>query len=297
MGARFVKGLESQVFACSLANSHSGHTLLSLILDNHASLTHVGDTISVKERYAERIDCSCGKKTKDCYFWRNIYEWEKFDRLRWGFPGSAFIKAVFYTNLFSPMQRIIVKKSSSVREYAKILLEFSTFVTEMANTELLVYGRKRPYDVRLLLAYGVNVKVVHLTRHPMGFAASCRRNERKGHLGVEHSAKHWRRYNANVYSLQDYNSLCDYIHIPYELLCNDSEKTVSRLCSFLNVDYDGRMLNRVNPKEHHLIGADSLIKKPFVGIKKPHLNIEILTRNEEKKVYKLTQHVAMKLKY
>lgn len=53
-----------------LANSYSGATLLTLLLDRHSRIVSNGESMFVSDRDPTRWDCTCGEDIDRCEFYR-----------------------------------------------------------------------------------------------------------------------------------------------------------------------------------------------------------------------------------
>ena len=50
----------------------SGSTLLDIILSTSEKVFSVGEIFKYNQMLRENIKCSCGKKVKDCSFWKDF---------------------------------------------------------------------------------------------------------------------------------------------------------------------------------------------------------------------------------
>ena len=285
--------MQDNTLIFSMANSFSGHTLLSLLLNSHNSLSHLGDTISSKKNAKYRLSCFCGKTTNECHFWKRVYSWEKFESLRWNFPKNKLYKTVFYFPELFPIRWLLVKYKKELRDYIQLLIDFSTYVTNLTQKKYLIYGRKRIIDVRLAIASNIRTKIIHLSKSPYEFSVSCRR--RKKDIPIENFARLWLRYNNYVYKCQKQNLNTEYLHIRFSELCKNPESELQKVCDYLNVGFDSKMLEPSLVDSHHIIGADSVVTKPFSEIKKNDSGKDLITTEEKIIIRRLTSSLAEKL--
>jgi hypothetical protein len=279
----------------SMATSHSGHTLLSLYLNAHPRITHLGDTLSSKINYKKRIFCSCGKRTVDCKFWQKIYAWNNFEFVRTAFPNNQLLKMVFYSPLFFVIQKKIVHNFPKIKKYVVSLLRFNSFVAQTTGSDIFVFGRKKFSDPLVVAASGTRIKIIHLTKSPLDFVVSHKK--RYSGQSVEYFAFLWLRYNFNVYAIKTLRHLCDYIHIRFNDFCQEPELTLRRINDFLGIEYNEQMLHPIVFGNQHIIGADSVVKRKFTGIRTSATNLDILSKVEKAKVIKITLPLSRLLGY
>lgn len=278
-----------------MAISHSGHTLLSLYLNAHPRITHLGDTLSSKTRYKQRLFCLCGERTIDCKLWQKIYSWNKFEFVRTSFPSNQLLKIIFYSPLFFLIQKIIVQTFPNIKEYAGSLIKFNTFIAQIAGSDIFVFGRKRIPDPLVVAASGTRIKIIHLTKSPLDFVVSHKK--RYSERSIEYFSLLWLRYNFNVFAFKTLIPWCDYIHIRFNDFCQEPELTLRGLSDFLGVEYDDQMQHPVVFGDQHLIGADSVVKNKFTGIRISETNLNVLSRAEKAKVAKITSPLSSLLGY
>ena len=135
------------VFIASL--SHSGSTLLNLLLGNHPKLIGLGEIDTILHMTPARLEsekvmrCSCGQRVADCQFW------------------SPAISA------------LLAHSQATLRERYSIL--FDTFQTIYGDEYQIVDASKYINALRLMSALSeIELKVVHLIKDVRGFVVSHR---------------------------------------------------------------------------------------------------------------------------
>ena len=279
----------------SMAIGHSGHTLFALLVGAHPEVAHLGDT--VRNRNRGIVNCACGVKTTECRFWQRVYAWDDYTYLRDGFPRSRLTSFVFSRPELFPVQRLL--RRARFDRYGRTLARFAAFVRELTGRRQLIFGRKRMCDLLLTLADpAARVRVLHLTRHPLGHMLSCSKRPSPQGQTAERWAQDWVRYNSRVHACRSIAGEDDYLHVAYDDLCRAPDDSLERVCAWLGVPFDSAML-QVHKEASHLIGSKSVLGRPFDGLRPPDVNagLRALSLADRKTTWRIAGPLAETLGY
>lgn len=256
-----------------LAASHSGSTLLSLLLGSHPQTCTVGELKATALGDPERYLCSCGKQIRRCEFWRELAErmrghgvdYDVADA-RTDFSGGVGRVARMLLKplhrepglerlrdaalCFAPGWRLHLKETLLRNRL------LARTVCELYGARMIIDSSKLGLRLKFLLRDpGLDVKIVRLIRdgravaltymHPHDFADASDPHLRCGgdprHIGergrpIDVAAREWRRSNEEAECLLQSVATSSYINVHYEDVCGDTEKTLTRVFEFLGVD-------------------------------------------------------------
>jgi len=275
-----------------LAASHSGSTLLSMLLGSHAQIATVGEIKLSASAIGEidRYRCSCGEFIRKCRFWAKVKEGmaargHEFDIADAGTDYRA-VDSRYARWLLGPLHRGMVLES--LRDGAlgisptwrRRLPEIHDSNAALVSTVMEINGAKVVIDsskIALRLKYllrnpGLDVKVIRLIRDGRGVALTYMDPARfadaadpalrgggtgglreKERLTMAQAAHQWRRCNEEAKHILRCLNKSQWIEVRYEDLCKDTENTMGMLFEFLGVDL-GRNHRDFRTVEHHVIG-------------------------------------------
>jgi hypothetical protein len=273
-----------------LAASHSGSTLLTMLLGAHREMCTAGELKAVSLGDVARYRCSCGALIRECVFWRAVtaameaqgYPFDVADAgtdIRTG--ATPYVR-----RLLRPLhrgagwERLRDLALSLSPAWRRQLPRIQRRNAVLAATVCRVRGRSVIVDsskIGLRLKYllrtpGIDIKVIRMIRDgravaltymdPAGFADTRNPALRGGGMGgdraderltMQAAAREWRRsYEEGTEVLKGLEP-SRWTEARYEELCADPEKTLRRLFSFVGVDPDGGTLD-FRSREHHVIG-------------------------------------------
>jgi hypothetical protein len=273
-----------------LAASHSGSTLLTMLLNSHPEVATIGE---LSPGYLEDLSwylCSCGSKIRECHFWQWVasamkkrgidYHLEEFGTRFW-VPDSRIA-----TRLLGPLGHgpaLELLRDIGLR----LFTPWSRRIPEIIRTnEILVEAVLEYYHARVFVDKGnvalrlkwllripsFDVKVIRLIRDgrgvaltymdPAGFAdakdpvmrggggGGQRESER---LSMARAAYQWRRCNEEAEHILRHLNKSRWIMVRYEDLCNDRENTLRTLLEFLGLN-PGKCAREFRTVEHHVLG-------------------------------------------
>jgi len=275
-----------------LAASHSGSTLLSMLLASHRRVATVGElklssgTMGAIGRYR----CSCGALIRECGFWKKVKESMKargfeFDLTSagtdYGAAGSWYPRRLLAPmhggRLFEHFRDTALGLSPAWRRQLARFhgrnAALAAAVTEIAGAKVVVDSSKTAVRLKYLLRNPeLDVKVIRLIRDGRGVALTYMDpadyadaedpslrgggsggEREKERLSMTKAAYEWRRDNEEAEHVLRYLSKSQWIEVRYEELCKDLDNTLGRLFSFLGLD-PGKRVRDFREVPNHVVG-------------------------------------------
>ena len=234
-----------------MAASHSGSTLLAMLLGSHPQATTIGDTGGTFHRRDPEYRCSCGCRANECPFWLNIRDQmarRGFDLditdfgTRFRYAENRFINRALHAEyrglVLETVRDLVLGLSAGWQRQFQIIAERNVALVEtvnrITNSQILIDSSKHPLRLKFLLQIPeLEVKVIHLVRDGRGVAHTYINDNG---LSVEKSAFEWRlaiRAEEKLLARLDRDV---WRRIRYEDLCSDPQAELEKLCVFLNLD-------------------------------------------------------------
>jgi hypothetical protein len=259
-----------------LCPPYHGATALAFLLNNHPSLSCLGDTLPWEDR---NQSCSCGLSVDDCAFWRELRQRITIERRQ----GEAQMLPLLPRILASPVANKYAARtmlsaawllgpavrhiaSSATTELSDIYQDFYSVIRELHGTKYVVDGSKsigKILSLSLLGEQPVRCQVLHLIRDPRGYAYSLKRR----HLApspLGRAGSEWKRTHRSIELLFRWQKRFDYLAIRYEDLCTDTEATLAKAFSFFGVPPADVCHASQDQRKNHIIGNRML--KTFNGV-------------------------------
>ena len=273
-----------------LAPSHSGSTLLAMLLGRHPELCTVGELKATSLGDVNRYRCSCGSLILECPFWQRVTEGmaaRGFDYtvvdartdVRSGMP--PYVK-----RLLSPLHRGALMEGlrdaalACSPTWRRRLPEIQRRNLALVSTVLEITGKKALVDsskIGIRLKYllrtpGLDVRVVRFIRDgrgvaltymdPAQFADTRNPDLRQGGMGgdrshqrlrMEQAAREWRRSTEEAEHIVNRLGRDKVVEARYEDLCRNPVATLRPIFEFIGVDPDAASLD-FRSIEHHIVG-------------------------------------------
>lgn len=274
-----------------LAASHSGSTLLAMLLGSHPEICTVGELKLTSLGDVRRYRCGCGALVDACPFWSGV-------GARLAAQGIAFHLGDGSTDFASGASTVAKRVLSPLHRGVPLELLRDTALAltpgwqahlartqaataALASTVLDLTGRGVIVDSSkigtrlkfLLRNPRFDVRVVRLTRDgravsltymdPYGFADAKRPDLRGGgdgrdrdaeRLSMAHAAREWRRANEEADAICRRLAPGQAITARYEDLCADPDATLARLFEFVGVPPLNRRELLAAPAQRHVVG-------------------------------------------
>lgn len=273
-----------------LAASHSGSTLLAMLLNSHRDVCTVGELKATSLGDANRYRCSCRALIKECVFWRGISEDMKgsghdFDVTN-AVSDVRAIDSPYVRRILRPLHRgPLLEAGRDValllsprwrRQYPaiqKLNSDLMRAILKRSEKNVIVDSSKVALRLKYLLRNPkLDVRVVRLVRDgrgvaltymdPAGFADSKDPTLRGGGMGGDRSAERldmaqaaheWRRSNEEAEMVLRGVSPDRQTVVRYEELCAEPEQVLPRLFGFIGVEPAAYMRD-FRRAEHHVVG-------------------------------------------
>jgi len=273
-----------------LAASHSGSTLLAMLLNAHPDVCTVGELKATSLGDPHKYRCSCQQLIKDCPFWNGIRQ----DMAARGFDfnimnaGTDFrtgatpyvkklLKPLHRGPLFELLRDLALNLSPSWRRNLPVILARNQALIECVagrtGKSVIVDSSKIGIRLKYLLRIpGLEIRVIRAIRDgrgvaltymdPARFADATDPSLRQGGMGgdrrgerlsMAQAAREWRRSNEEAEHVLQRLPLDQQIVSRYEALCKNPDEAIKRLFSFIGVDPDRRITD-FRSVEHHIVG-------------------------------------------
>lgn len=250
-----------------LSPSHSGSTVLGLLLGDHPQIATVGELKMASDGYRDDATCSCNRAMNHCPFWR-----EAARRLR--AKGLDLTADSFHTHVGkrrTPFERLLaLQVGPPVVEAARSLIlqawpgwrralshriacneSMMETILEMTGRPVFLDTSKDASRLRYLVDSGrFDVSVIYLVRDGRAVACSMMR---KG-LCARAAAQYWINEHREARRLHDrITTRVRWRQLHYEALCQDPDATVESLCRFIGVPPEQRSLD-FSSWDSHILG-------------------------------------------
>jgi len=253
-----------------VGSSHSGSTLLALLLDQHPQVACVGET-AVKRRirqagHAANQLCSCGKSLATCDFWQGIFH----DVSSTGVRFDADYWSTEYRFDADWLDALLTRETSTftlrkLRQWAthhlpvlaqrtarvdRANVAFVRAVLTRTGAHVLCDTTKLLTRLTYLLEIPeLRINVVRLVRDARGVAASAKR--RGG--SVLDATSIWLNDQTAIDRVLTDRPTLDRCLVRYEDLCDQTSATLDRLWRFCGVEPIASS-SVVTPRTHHVLG-------------------------------------------
>ncbi|MFH1159982.1 MAG: sulfotransferase [bacterium] len=257
----------------------SGSTLLSMLLGSHEKIFSPGEFVLFGQALQSNSTCTCGKPIRECDFWGFIIE----KLTQQGFTGKQENGGNFVTLVY-PFEFMKSRlQKSLIKLYYYALLHHSRFLIDIATANRKGY----PYHMKkavtnstillenlyqyfpdpdtiildasktvttlnhLYIKQPFPVKVIALIRDGRGSVNSWLKSDQTSFIDT---VKSWQFHMETQQKSLKGIKAGDKIFVRYEDLCRNPEGELKRLCDFLEIPYQGKMLAMEGP--FHMLGGN-----------------------------------------
>lgn len=217
--------------ALILSLSHSGSTVLDLILGSSSRCVGLGEVYNALRMPAFRLEakfgeaCTCGTNANSCEFWGPVKRWSN-------------------ANFDSPMAE---KFAEMLRHFERVFGRDRILVDSSKKIAACDVYRAMP-DVELV--------AIHLLKDVRSYAVSQLDRlpaEERTPLRSVRSFRRWHRKNVRIQRALDTAGI-PRLQVGYEDLCRRPESAVARICEFLGVEFEADMLELAGHNSHLISG-------------------------------------------
>ncbi len=275
-----------------LAASHSGSTLLSMLLGSHPQITTIGE-MNLSSRAMGDLDryrCSCGQFIRQCSFWQSVSQAMRrrgvaFDLACAGTDYRG-VESRYAQRLLGPMHRgetmecvrnlglsLSLAWRAQLPEIHRRNSALVSIIAELSQAQVIVDSSKVGLRLKYLLRNPeLDVRVIRLVRDgravaltymdPAGFAdardpsrrAGGSGGDRKGErLPMHQAAYQWRRCMEEAEHVLHGLDKSRWVEVRYEDYCREPDATLRRLHKFLGVE-PGQQPKDFRSVEQHVVG-------------------------------------------
>lgn len=276
------------VYICSAG--HSGSTLLDLLLGSHSRLASLGEISHLSKNIALNTQCTCGVPVRSCRVWKDVLHVmgnrlgiDPFTNpyaLKLGYPRATVVIDKKYQTTAYILKRLLLRRLRYLELYLgapfvrsllqpiNVCLEnlflLNDVIRERLNVDMTVNSSKDYLEaIGLYLKQPNNVRIILLTRDGRGvFYSNLKRNiPRKRSLSI------WRNYYSRGQPLiERYVNQEHLLHVKYEDLTTDPRSELERISAFLDLEFEGQMLNYAE-QTHHVTDGNNMRFKGESNIK------------------------------
>jgi len=273
-----------------LAASHSGSTLLAMLLGGHPDICTIGELKMVGMGSVDEYRCSCRAKIRECSFWQQIsaemaLRGHAFDiaspEMDFGVRASRcaqrLLRPLHRGRFFEALRDTTLAMLPSWRDSEKYVrtrtLALLDSIHELSSKRVVVDSSKTAVRLKLLLKTPeLNVRVIRMVRDgrevaltymdPRRFADAKDPKLRGGGngsgggcepLSMESAAIEWRRSNEEAEAALERVSPDRVIEVRYEELCSDTQSVLGSVLRFLNLR-PTNLLENFRRTQQHVIG-------------------------------------------
>jgi len=245
-----------------------GATLLSLLLNNHSKVLSLGDTNPTRE-YDQT--CACGQKVSKCEFWEHIREetdWSEDDpipNMMQSYPmivpheglnkaiNTAFALTAQELGAFV-WKLIKVPADNFKHDYQ----DFQEACQSWVEHDVFVDGEKSLLKFISAASMEFPVKgVIHLTRDPRAYVASCRKNKQE-EMEVDQLALDWMIQHRRIGKYTQIFSDIPVLRLKYEDLTAKPQESMDKVFGFMGLETEKVVSEPKNPDKHHMLGPKML---------------------------------------
>ncbi|MBE0648446.1 MAG: sulfotransferase [Bacteroidales bacterium] len=259
----------NSVYITSLPRS--GSTLLSMLLGSHDGVAALGEFVLFGQALSTNSLCSCGKPLQECDFWGEITrqlndQRDSFSTLVYPFDFSktGFQKKLskLYSYALRHHHALLLDLTAAfpqgypyhmkkAADNTKSLLEMLANRVSDTDTIFLDASKTTTRLDYLITMKSYPIKVISLVRDGRGTLHSWLKDSDRS---FPDTVRAWRWHMENqLRSLKEIREE-DKIVVRYEDLCRNTESELKRICDFLQITFQEKMLSMEGP--FHMLGGN-----------------------------------------
>lgn len=287
--SRIIMDNKKQTLIYLAAASHSGSTMLAMLLGAHPDLCSVGELKAAHLGDKDSYLCSCKSLLAECEFWRGVSE-KMASR---GQPFCIFDAGTDIRSNASPYVRFLLKPlvrhhfAEWIRDallnmspvWRKQLVklqqrnaDYVCAIAQQAGVEAVVDSSKTGIRLKYLLKNkNLDIKVVWIVRDGRGVSLAyknpseyadakepefrgggAKKTQEQGR-NIAAGAHEWLRCNQETEAVLATMAEDKWIKVFYEDLCGNTEVELNRIFEFIGVN-PGKKRMDFKAVEHHVLG-------------------------------------------
>lgn len=227
-----------------LGSGHCGSTLLDMLLNGHSQIAGMGELMSLRRYIVLKGTELTQRRPGD---WQEVLTnvlttkfWKQVRQCFENCCGTPFSSLV--DSCSHPKFKLLIRKwtDDDIKKHVLPYYILLSCIHETTGADIITDSSKFPHRLYLLQRSGFfKVKVIHLIRDGRGVTNSYYR--KYGNFKV--ALQRWMYPNIQSIYLRRLFSRKDWTVVRYEDLATNPEKTLIKVCSFLNTEFEPRMLS------------------------------------------------------
>lgn len=270
-----------------LAASHSGSTLLAMLLGAHPDTCSVGELKATSLGNVDQYPCSCGTLLKRCVFWKEVsrrmeqrgISFSMTDaRTDYRTGGTWYTRRLLKPLCRGPALELVRDAALSLSpDWRRRLPQLNRrntalieSVCEITGARMIIDSSKAALRLKYLLQIPeLDIRVVRLVRDgravaltymdPLGYASTEKRRAngvpREQRMTMRTAAYRWRRSNEEAEFVLAQVKPERWIDLRYEEYCKNPKAEMRKVFGYLDLDPAG-VNDDFRAGEHHVIGND-----------------------------------------
>lgn len=227
-----------------LGSGHSGSTLLDMLLNAHSEITGLGELVALRRYIILEKEGLSEDRPGD---WQEVKTnvlsmplWQKLRQCyqaRRGIAFTSLAEACSYPNF-----RVLIHKwnAADMKRYTFPWHILFACVYEALGAKIITDTSKFPHRLYILKRSGLfKVKVIHLIRDGRGVINSFYRKYGSFWLGLQR----WMYPSLESLYVRRLFTNEDWMTLRYEELATNPEEQLVKICSFLDLEFEGKMLS------------------------------------------------------
>jgi hypothetical protein len=270
------------IYICSAG--HSGSTLLDHILGSHDDIFSLGEIINLSKNISMNTLCTCGMPIKACTFWQEVLKKVNYKLnidvftnpydLLLGYPDPKVYIDDIQKSIRYKIKRHLVRKNyylylnnylyipkliDSIKTACHNTYSLYDSVLETSKKSIVVDSSK--YYLEGLALYNNNsekVKIILLVRNGYSVYYSYLNHGFKRSVAVNAWKNHYKRA---IPLIKNKIKQKDVLLVKYENMTKKPNEEINRICKFIGIKYDDKMLGFSGSLHHSVDGNDMRFKK------------------------------------
>lgn len=257
-------------------SGRSGSTILSSILANVDGIFTVGELSEWGHWLNRQANCSCGEPFGTCEVWQPILKAAFGDIANIDGAAIAHLRNQLRENdsrrYLAYLRKMLtsddIAADSTTADLSAMLEQLYTQIHQQTGCRVIVDASKSPfYGYFLSRIPSIDVKFVHLVRHPCAVAYSWTRKKKTRdnrpadylrQYAPRQTATHWLRVNSAA-SVLRYTQPNNYLHLPYRDFIQTPKASLQRLFRLIDMPMPDDLVTddrRVSVGPDHSIGGN-----------------------------------------
>ncbi len=226
---------------------HCGSTLLNLLLNAHSQVVGISEFSTIHNILSDKPEKSEAKEILESDFWKSVII--QFQH-RFGEP---LLSDKNLTKLTDWSEYLSWGKQAN-HHFQSVSRALFDSIAEVSGARLICDASKFLLPLHLLISSGLPAKVIHLHRDGRAVIQSYLRKGRS----FEASFVRWGSAEIGYLLLSHWLPSNDVLYCRYEELAVCPERELRRICAFLGLDYEARMLTEFPTIEQVGIGGNRM---------------------------------------